>query len=125
MSDHPDEADTRLYAEEADPADPTAPRDTNSRSQKAQAEKKAKLAHDNRIVAARDLLSTANGRAFLAWVLHDMQMCALNEGTVDPGFNASVSFFRAGQRDIGIKLHRLLLLADKRAYVALLSDHIS
>ena len=124
MSDH-DEADTRLYAEEADPADPTAPRDTNSRSQKAQAEKKAKLAHDNRIVAARDLLSTANGRAFLAWVLHDMQMCALNEGTVDPGFNASVSFFRAGQRDIGIKLHRLLLLADKRAYVALLSDHIS
>jgi hypothetical protein len=125
VSDHPDEADTRLYAEEADPADPTAPRDTNSRSQKAQAEKKAKLAHDNRIVAARDLLSTANGRAFLAWVLHDMQMCALNEGTVDPGFNASVSFFRAGQRDIGIKLHRLLLLADKRAYVALLSDHIS
>jgi len=124
VSDH-DEADTRLYAEEADPADPTAPRDTNSRSQKAQAEKKAKLAHDNRIVAARDLLSTANGRAFLAWVLHDMQMCALNEGTVDPGFNASVSFFRAGQRDIGIKLHRLLLLADKRAYVALLSDHIS
>ncbi|HQZ32608.1 MAG TPA: hypothetical protein PLG89_12205 [Arenimonas sp.] len=125
MSEQPDEADTRLYAEEADPADPTAPRDTNSRSQKAQAEKKAKLAHDNRIVAARDLLSTANGRAFLAWVLHDMQMCALNEGTVDPGFNASVSFFRAGQRDIGIKLHRLLLLADKRAYVALLSDHIS
>ena len=124
MSDH-DEADTRLYAEEADPVDPTAPRDTNSRSQKAQAEKKAKLAHDNRIVAVRDLLSTANGRAFLAWVLHDMQMCALNEGTVDPGFNASVSFFRAGQRDIGIKLHRLLLLADKRAYVALLSDHIS
>ena len=124
MSEQPDEADTRLYAEEADPADPTAPRDTNSRSQKAQAEKKAKLAHDNRIVAARDLLSTANGRAFLAWVLHDMQMCALNEGTVDPGFNASVSFFRAGQRDIGLKLHRMLLLADKGRYVALLSDHM-
>ena len=124
MSDQPDEADTRLYAEEADPADPTAPRDTNSRSQKAQAEKKAKLAHDNRIVAARDLLSTANGRAFLAWVLHDMQMCALNQATVTSDFDANVSFFRAGQRDIGLKLHRMLLLADKGRYVALLSDHM-
>ncbi len=124
MSDHADEADTRLYAEEADPADPTAPKDTNSRSQRAQAEKKAKLAQDNRIVAARELLSTANGRAFLAWVLHDGQMCALNQSTVNPQFTPEVSFFRAGQRDIGLKLHRMLLLADKAAYVALLTDHI-
>ena len=123
MSDH-DEADTRLYAEEADPADPTAPRDTNSRSQKAQADKKAKLAHENRLVALREIMSTENGRALLGWLLHDMQMCALNQATVTPGFEAPVSFFRAGQRDIGLKLHRMLLLADKGRYVALLSDHM-
>ena len=125
MSEQPDEADTRLYAEEADPADPTAPRRCGCRGRAWPSSQPALSAIGCWCRAARDLLSTANGRAFLAWVLHDMQMCALNEGTVDPGFNASVSFFRAGQRDIGIKLHRLLLLADKRAYVALLSDHIS
>lgn len=124
MSDtgEPPAFDDELYAEAEAPA-PNAPIDTHSRSQR-----KAALAKEKRVIEERQelmqaMLSTSAGRAFLAWVIYDL--CGLAKSTfLGPGHTHTFSDFRAGQRDVALHLHQMLLRADKSAYVVLLSEHV-
>lgn len=117
----PDEFEDELYAEGAEPP-PGAPADTHSPSQRASARKKQERIEQERIEVLQAMLSTKAGRAFIAWVLFDL--CGFTASTVLASGSHQFSDFRAGQRDVALKLHQMLRRADRSGYVALLAEHV-
>ena len=97
------------------------PADTTGRRRLKAAERLMTEKNERRHLTAKAMLSQPAGREFLAWILYEL--ASVNGATIDPTFNRAVSEFRAGQRDIGLKLHRLLLAADKSGYMVLISEH--
>lgn len=120
-----DPEDERLYAEGAPPG-PNAPLDTESQSQADAAEKRRQREDAERLEVAQAMLSTKAGRAFLAYLMFDL--CGFTGSTVAAaptaeGLHAS-NLFRAGQRDVALRVHQMLRRADKTGYVVLLSEHL-
>lgn len=125
MSDDPDDA--RLYGGEDDAdepgvgayAPPAASDDRKAirKQQKALAEKNKRLAE-----TAKAIMSQESGRLFLAWMLYEV--CALNKPTVAPDFRPDTAMFLAGQRNVGVRLHGMLLQADRIGYMVLANEHM-
>lgn len=113
--------DAQLY-HEAIPPRPGGPADTDSPSQRAAAEKRAGKVAERRTEVLQAMLSTTAGREFLAFLMFDL--CGFTASTVLANGAHTFSDFRAGQRDIALKLHQMLLRADKSGYVVLLSEHV-
>lgn len=116
-----DQFEDELYEESAAPP-PGAPVDTHSPSQRASARKKLERIEQERIEVLQAMLSTKAGRQFIAWVLFDL--CGFTAPTVAASGAHAFSDFRAGQRDVALKLHQMLRRADRSGYVALLAEHV-
>jgi hypothetical protein len=113
--------DVGLYAEQIPPR-PGGPLDTDSPSQREAAERKQVSAAQQRTEVLQAMLSTKAGRDFLAFVL--FELCGFTHSTVLPSGAHTFSDFRAGQRDVALKLNQMLRAADKSGYVVLLSEHV-
>jgi hypothetical protein len=113
--------DAQLYAEAIPPA-PGGPLDTDSPSQREAAERKRRTAEEQRTEVMQAMLSTKAGRDFIAFVLFDL--CGFTQSTVLTNGSHTFSDFRAGQRDIALRLNQMLRAADKTGYVVLLSEHV-
>lgn len=118
--------DERLWGEDDGPLDPNAPVDTDSAKQKKAAEKKAERIERQRSEVLQAMLSQPAGRDLLAFVLFDL--CGFTQSTIGQAVTAegvhTSNLFRAGQRDVALKLHQMLRRADKAGYVVLLTEHI-
>ena len=118
--------DDRLYGEVDEVPDPDAPIDTDSPKQKAAAEKKAERIERQRTEVLQAMLSQPSGRDLLAFVLFNL--CGFTQSTIGQAETAegvhTSNLFRAGQRDVALKLHQMLRRADKAGYVVLLTEHI-
>lgn len=119
------EDDARLYGAD-EPPGPSDPIDTESRGQRSAAEKKQARIEEQRIEVLKAMLSQPAGRALLAYVLFDL--CGFTASTIGQAVSAegvhTSNLFRAGQRDVALKLHQMLRRADKPAYTVLLTEHI-
>lgn len=117
MSDEPEYYEER--EPEPDPDDARRGAKT-PRGKKLEAERKQQEILQRRADVARAMLSQPSGREFLAWLL--LEVCAFNQSTEHPLFADAPAHFRAGQRDVALKLHRLLLETDRSGYMVLLSE---
>ena len=117
------EHDSRLYPEE--PNDQPG-QETHSKAKLTEAQAKVAKADQLRVETLQAMLSTPAGRALLAWVL--FELCGFTQSTVSAsptaeGLHAS-NLFRAGQRDVALKLHQVLRRADSSGYIVLLREHL-
>lgn len=112
--------DAQLYAE-AMPPRPGGPLDTDSPKQREAAERSQAAVAARRTEVLQAMLSTKAGREMLAFVLFDL--CGFTQSTVLASGEHTFSDFRAGQRDVALKLNQMLRAADKSGYVVLLSEH--
>ena len=118
MSDKPE---PWLYGDDA-PPEPGEARSTDDPGQLAEAERQQEREAARRREVLQAMLSTPAGREFLAFLL--FELCGLTQSTVVTSADTSFGFFRAGQRDIALKLQTMLRDADKTGYVALLTEHV-
>lgn len=66
------------------------------------------------VLAARDILSTANGKRFLFWLIN-------RTGVFAPCFTGDeTTFFLEGKRSVGLEIYRLLMEANPDAFQELI-----
>lgn len=103
------------------PVAAATPNAADRQSVKAQ-ERALRLKNSMRDDGVRIMLSSGEGRAFLAWLLFDVS--ALNSPLEAPSFNPAVVHFFAGRRQVALDLQAIALQLDRKGYMLMLSEHL-
>lgn len=104
------------------PLDPEAPYNAaDRRAVKAKARTQKEQERDCKDVM-NALLSQANGRAFLAWLM--LELGGLHAPTENAAYDTNACHFREGARGVALALHALALRTNRDRYMLLLTEHL-
>jgi hypothetical protein len=104
------------------PIAPDAPYDAGDRRHVREREKSRKLKDRERDDVMEALLQMANGRAWLAWLLH--AVCGLHNPTENGAYDSNALHYREGARAVGLTLQAEALRVARTNYLLLLQDHL-
>lgn len=104
------------------PLDPDAPYDAGDRRHVRDKAKKKKAKDRERDDVMEALLQMANGRAWLAWLLHSV--CGLHSPTENGAYDSNALHYREGARAVGLALQAEALRVSKANYLKMLEEHL-
>jgi hypothetical protein len=114
---------TSDHIDEPSPLEGEAPYNAADRRQVKDKAKSKKLKERERDDVMDALLQMANGRAWLAWLLH--AVCGLHNPTENGAYDSNALHYREGARAVGLALQAEALRVNRKNYLAMLEEHLN
>ena len=113
---------TSDHVEDNAPGEGETPYNAADRRQVKDKAKSKKLKERERDDVMDALLQMANGRAWLAWLLHSV--CGMHNPTENGAYDSNALHYREGARAVGLALQAEALRVARANYLLLLQEHL-
>ena len=116
MSGQVDDFDENAVPEEG------APFDASHRGSIRKRRQQQKVVEQRRDAMLASILSAPHGRAWLAWLIHDV--CGLYGATENAAYDTNGLHFKEGARAVGLLLHEEAMRAAPEHYILLMAENL-